>query len=103
MIQLIDKSLQNANVLQNINAIDRGLRMVLGLALVSTWLFVDITAMSLPLALLPLVGALVVLSGVLGWCPVYAVFGTKSCGVDSHNRCGTLPFQISELFKKHSV
>ncbi|KPJ90848.1 MAG: hypothetical protein AMJ53_12800 [Gammaproteobacteria bacterium SG8_11] len=103
MIQLIDKSLQNANALQNINAIDRGMRLVLGSALVSTWLFIDITAMNLSFALLPLVGAIVALSGVLGWCPVYALFGTRSCGVDDHNRCGTLPFQISELFKRHST
>jgi hypothetical protein len=102
MIQLIDKSLQNTNVLQNLSAIDRGMRIIIGSALVSTSLFIDITAMNLSLALLPLVGSIVALSGVLGWCPVYAVFGTKSCGVDNHNRCGTLPFQISELFKKHS-
>ena len=102
MNQLIDKALQNTDVLQNINAIDRSVRIIFGAALISTWLLVDIQAMNLMLALLPLVGALVALSGVLGWCPVYAVFGTKSCGIDSHNRCGTLPFQVSELFKPKS-
>ena len=99
MIQLIDKSLQNANVLQNLSAIDRGIRIAIGAILVSTWFTVDIQSMSMLLAVLPLIGALVALSGVLGWCPVYALFGTKSCGVDSHNRCGTLPFQIKQLFK----
>lgn len=102
MIQLIDKSLQNSNVLQNINAIDRSVRILFGAALISTWLVVDFHAMNVILALLPLAGALIVLSGVLGWCPVFAVFGTKSCGVDSTNRCGTLPFQIRELFKTKS-
>jgi len=102
MIQLIDKSLQNANVLQNINAIDRAVRIVIGAALISSWLFIDIHAVNVWLALLPLVGAVLLLSGVLGWCPVYALFGIKSCGVDNHNRCGTLPFQISELLKPKS-
>ena len=102
MIQLIDKSLQNTNVLQNISAIDRSVRIVVGAALIGTWLFADIHAMSLLLALLPLIGALLVLSGILGWCPVYALFGTKSCGADNHNPCGTLPFQIRELLKPKS-
>ncbi|WP_455205716.1 YgaP family membrane protein [Kaarinaea lacus] len=101
MTQLIDKSLQNSNALQNLSAIDRSIRIVIGAALVSTWLLADITTVSFWFALLPLVGAIVALSGILGWCPVYAAFGTKSCGVDSHNRCGTLPFQLSELFKSH--
>lgn len=99
MLELIDKSLQNANALQNLSAIDRSIRIVVGAALVGSWLFFDITAMSLTLALLPLAGALVFLSGLLGWCPIYALFKTKSCGADEHNRCGTLPFQIRQLFK----
>jgi hypothetical protein len=99
MFQLIDNSLQNANALQNLSAIDRSIRIVIGACLVGTWLFVDIQSMSTLIAVLPLVGALIALSGVLGWCPFYALFGTKSCGVDSHNRCGTLPFQIKQLFK----
>ena len=101
MVQLMDKSLQNANALQNINGIDRSLRIALGAMLVGSWLVVDVSSVGFWFAVMPLIGAVAVLSGVIGWCPIHAAFGTKSCGLDSHNTCGTLPFQIHRLFKSH--
>lgn len=97
MVQFIDKSLQNENALQNIGAIDRGFRIVVGGALTVSWMFLDFTTMTLWLAVLPLAGAIMCLSGIIGWCPVYALFSTRSCGVDSNNPCGTLPYQITKL------
>jgi hypothetical protein len=97
MVQFIDKSLQK-NALQNIGAIDRGFRMVVGAGLIVSWMLMDFAAVSLWLAIMPLVGAIMCLSGIIGWCPVYALFNTKSCGVDSNNPCGTLPYQLSKLF-----
>ena len=98
MVQFIDKSLQNQNVLQNIGAIDRGFRIVVGGALIGSWMFLEFTTINMWLAVLPLLGAVMCLSGIIGWCPMYALFHTKSCGVDSNNPCGTLPFQLSKLF-----
>lgn len=98
MVQLIDKSLQNENALQNIGAIDRGFRIVVGAGLIGAFMLMETAAASMWLVAMPLVGAIMCLSGILGWCPLYAMFSTKSCGVDSSNPCGTLPYQLKKLF-----
>lgn len=98
MAQFIDKSLQNKNALQNIGAIDRGFRILVGALMVGSVMFVDFHTVNVWLAVFPLVGAIMCLSGIIGWCPMYALFNTKSCGVDSNNPCGTLPYQLSKLF-----
>jgi hypothetical protein len=98
--RLIDKSLQTKNPLQNISAIDRTARIIIGMLLISVWFVIDISTVNMWLALLPLIGIIPLMSGIMGWCPVHAMFNTKSCGTDSHNTCGTLPFQLSRLFHK---
>ena len=100
MIQFIDKSLQHKYPLQNISAIDRTARIFIGAALISVWFFMDVNSVNIWLVLLPLIGIIPLLSGIIGWCPVHAFFNTKSCGTDSHNACGTLPFQLQRLFHK---
>ncbi|KPJ96341.1 MAG: hypothetical protein AMJ55_02220 [Gammaproteobacteria bacterium SG8_15] len=100
MVQLIDKSLQHKHPLQNIGAIDRTIRIIVGMALISVWFVVDITSVNMGLVLLPLIGIVPLLSGIIGWCPINAMFKTRSCGTDSHNTCGTLPYQFSRLFHK---
>jgi hypothetical protein len=100
MVQLIDKSLQHKHPLQNISAIDRTARIIIGMALISVWFVVDITSVNMWLVLLPLIGIIPLFSGIIGWCPVHAMFNTRSCGTDSHNTCGTLPYQLSRLFHK---
>lgn len=101
MVQLIDKSLQNSNALQNIGLIDRSVRILVGLAMVGSWFFYPIESVSLWFAMLPLLGVFPLLSGILGWCPVYAIFRTKSCGMDKRNTCGTLPDQIDHMLHPH--
>jgi Inner membrane protein YgaP-like, transmembrane domain len=101
MVQLIDKSLQNSNALQNIGLIDRTVRIIVGAAMVSVLFFYPIGSVSLWFAGLALVGVLPLLSGILGWCPVYAMFHTKSCGTDGHNSCGTIPDQVDHMIHPH--
>lgn len=97
MVSLIDKTLQNSNALQNISIIDRTVRSIVGMAMISVWFFYPITSLSVWMALFPLLGILPLLSGILGWCPVHAMFNTKSCGMDERNTCGTYPDQLSHL------
>ena len=101
MADILDKSLlQDKQSLQNIGAIDRTARIIIGVALISVCFFVELSSTNIWLMLFPLIGIIPLLSGIMGWCPVYALFHTKSCGIDSHNACGTLPFQIQKLFSK---
>lgn len=101
MVQLIDKSLQNSNALQNIGLIDRTVRVVIGLAMISVLFVYPVESVSLWFVLLPLIGVFPLLSGVLGWCPTYAALHTKSCGMDEHNSCGTFPDQLEHMIRRH--
>lgn len=100
MIQMIDRTLLHKYPLQNISAIDRTARIIIGMALIGASFFMEISSVNIWFVLLPLIGAIPLLSGIIGWCPVHAFFQTRSCGTDSHNRCGTLPYQYFKLFKK---
>jgi hypothetical protein len=57
---------------QNTNAFDRGIRIVLGLVLLSLFLFGPKTSWGL-LGLVPLI------TGVIGFCPLYRALGISTC------------------------
>ena len=101
MVQLIDKSLQNKNALQNIGLIDRSVRIIVGAGMVSTVFFYPFESVTLWFAIVPLVGIFPLLSGIIGWCPTYAMFHTKSCGTDAHNSCGTMTDQLDHMLHPH--
>jgi hypothetical protein len=101
MVQFIDKSLRTPYALQNVGIIDRTIRILVGLGMIGAWFFYPIESVSLWFVALPLLGIAPLLSGILGWCPIYALFGTKTCGTDEHNTCGTYPDQLSHLFRFH--
>lgn len=61
----------NVNVQNNVGSIDRILRIVVGLGLV-TWM-----VMGGPLW--ALIGVVPLVTGVLGWCPAYLPFGFSTC------------------------
>jgi hypothetical protein len=56
----------------NTNPLDRGIRIVLGLVLLSLYAFGPKTAWGL-LGLVPLI------TGVIGFCPLYRVLGLSTC------------------------
>ena len=99
MRNLTDKSLQNTDALQNIGAIDRTARIIIGFVMIGPMFFYEIETVNIWLALSALLGVYPVLSGMMGWCPTYAIFKIKSCGTDENNTCGTLPYQLSHLFR----
>jgi hypothetical protein len=57
----------------NEGTIDRGLRIVVGLVLVSL-VFVG------PKTLLGWIGVVPLLTGIVGFCPLYRVLGINTCG-----------------------
>jgi hypothetical protein len=67
----------NALFPKNEGTIDRGTRVALGLVLL-TLVFVG------PQTLWGLVGLVPLLTGALGSCPLYRVFGVSTCATESH-------------------
>lgn len=99
MVQLIDKSLRSPFALQNVGAIDRTIRGIVGAGMMGAWFFYPVEIVSLWFATLALVGALVFFSGILGWDPFYAMLGKKTCGQDQAHMCGAYPDQLSQLVR----
>ncbi len=60
----------------NAGKVDRTLRVILGLGLLSTVFFG-------PQTLWGLVGVVPLLTGAVGYCPLYQVFGFTTCPLDA--------------------
>lgn len=60
----------------NVCGIDRTLRIVAGAALVGLTFFGPFTQTLYPWGL---IGAVPLVTGLIGWCPAYSIFGFKSC------------------------
>jgi hypothetical protein len=58
----------------NVGGIDRGLRIALGIAILSLFFFVDS-----PNRWWALAGFVPLLTGLVAWCPAYAPFGLRTC------------------------
>jgi hypothetical protein len=58
--------------MMNEGTLDRTIRIVLGLSLLSL-VFVG------PRSMIGLVGAVPLLTGVVGFCPLYRIFGIRTC------------------------
>lgn len=61
---------------KNVGGIDRILRIVVGLALVAL-------AATGTVGLWGYIGVLPLMTGLLGWCPPYALFGWNTCKTKS--------------------
>ncbi|MBL8201555.1 MAG: DUF2892 domain-containing protein [Chromatiales bacterium] len=57
---------------KNVGSLDRGLRVVAGLALLS------LTVIG-PKTLWGLIGIVPLLTALVGWCPAYTLFGIRTC------------------------
>jgi len=60
----------------NVGGIDRGLRIVAGAALVALSLVGPFRETLYPWGL---IGFLPLVTGLIGWCPAYTLFGIKTC------------------------
>lgn len=59
---------------KNVGGIDRTLRIVIGLALIAA-------AATSTIGLWGYIGVLPLLTGLVGWCPPYAMFGFNTCPI----------------------
>lgn len=58
---------------------DRIIRVVLGTLLLALWLF-GFTQGSLAI-ILAIIGAVLLVTAAIGFCPLYSLFGIKTCAV----------------------
>jgi hypothetical protein len=73
-----DKSLQNSDALQNIGPVDRAARIIIGFVMIAPMFFYEMETVNIWLAMSALLSVYPVLSGMVGWCPTYAIFERKN-------------------------
>jgi len=61
---------------QNESMLDRVIRFVLGAVLLYAWYTVLVTGLLATVALV--LGIILVLTGLIGWCPLYSLFGMST-------------------------
>lgn len=59
---------------QNVGGIDRSMRIIAGLLILSLFFVLDENT-----RLWALVGLVPLLTGLIGWCPAYLPFGLRTC------------------------
>ncbi len=68
------KSYKGIKMNKNVGGLDRKVRIIAGLVILSLFFVLDDTY-----RLWALVGLVPLLTGFIGWCPAYLPFGTSSC------------------------
>ena len=61
---------------KNESTMDRVIRFVLGAVLVYAWYAVLVTGVLAAVAVV--IGVVLMLTGAIGWCPLYSLFGMKT-------------------------
>ncbi len=61
---------------QNESMLDRVIRFVLGAVLLYAWYTVLVTGLLATVALV--IGVVLMLTGLIGWCPLYSLFGMST-------------------------
>lgn len=96
MLTLAEKS----HVVQNMGLIDRGVRLLAGMALLAISYYYAVHAdikyevfefVAFAIALYP------IFTGMFGWDPLYAIFQARTCSDSGRNQCGTLPYQLKAM------
>jgi hypothetical protein len=58
----------------NEGSLDRIIRVILGLIILSLWFVLQGNA-----KYLALIGLIPILTALIGWCPLYSIFGLNTC------------------------
>jgi len=67
-------------VKHNVGMLDRGIRILVGLALLAVFFMADG-----PARWIGLIGIVPLGTAAMGWCPLYAVFGLSTCPAGQHS------------------
>ncbi len=66
----------------NENGIDRALRLILGVALlIASFVWLDVTAGNITGIIAAVIGAVMLVTGLVGFCPAYRLVGMSTCKV----------------------
>ena len=92
-------------VIQNVGWLNRTFRFVVGTIMIAypCYLFVNTGTItdwgiySMLIAIYPL------LSGILGWDPIYASMEVRSCDTSNRNLCGTITEELDSTFGQHTT
>jgi hypothetical protein len=71
---IINRLSRSTLMTKNVGGIDRGIRIALGLALIAA-------AATGTVGLWGYIGVVPLLTGLMGWCPPYAMLGFNTCSV----------------------
>jgi len=86
---------------QNVGLLDRVVRLVVGAAMVGVVYMDFLNAVAFGWhAYLPILAIYPLMTGSLGWDPLYAAGHVKSCDTSSRNQCGTFPYEIESAVGK---
>ena len=61
----------------NVGGIERPMRILLGILMLGIGAFADLTPLSTGIALI--VGAIALVTGAIGYCPLWTLFGINTC------------------------
>ena len=68
----------------NEGSADRAVRVIVGIiALVAAWMWLGLAAGAILGILVAVVGAVLILTGLVGFCPAYTLVGMNTCKVRS--------------------
>ena len=94
-------SSENVRTIENMGLIDRSARFLIGGGGLAYFIFY--TGLTHPIMMMAsqvLVAGLcvyLIMTAMIGWEPLYAVFSVKSCSLSGRNQCGSLPYQVMAL------
>ncbi len=92
---------ENVRTIENMGLIDRVTRFLIGGGALSYFVFYTQLQHPWMLAasqvLVTGVCLYFMITAMIGWEPLYALFRIKSCSLTGRNQCGTLPYQFKAL------
>lgn len=93
---------------QNQGLVDRILRVLIGFSMLGGGAayvsvgegFASFATLEPSVLMLMLASVYPILTGAIGWDPVYHLLGIRTCSDSGKNACGTLPFQVAAVLGK---
>ncbi|MBI5451267.1 MAG: DUF2892 domain-containing protein [Gammaproteobacteria bacterium] len=93
---MMEEIAHRLGVVQNIGLLDRLTRIAAGCVMLAlpAYDLISNDAMVTWQAYVALLAIYPLMTGILGWDPLYSAAHVRTCGVSSRNRCGTVPYQV---------